>query len=103
MILLKKDKFKNVSRTELRAEVDALLAQAKAAVAKRRPVAKKLPVAAKPKAAPMPKPAKPAAPKPAAPAPKPASRSARLRQHESEVAASKPRDKRLVWRGMSTK
>ena len=30
MILLKKDKFKNVSRAELSAEVDALLARTKA-------------------------------------------------------------------------
>ena len=97
MILLKKDKFKNVSRTELRAEVDALLAQTKAAVAKRGPVAKARAVA-KPIARVAPK----AVAKPVAPKAKPMSRGARLRQAETEVTASKPRDSRCVWRGMKT-
>jgi hypothetical protein len=102
MLLMSQDKFVATSRSKLVADVEALLRPMTAA-AKRRPIAKKLPVAAKPKAAPMPKPAKPEAPKPAAPAPKPKSRGVRLIEAERQVKAARPKDARLVWKNMTTK
>jgi len=101
MILMSSGKARSVSAKKLKAEVDALLSQTKAAMAKRKKPA------AKPKAAPMPKPAKPAAPAPK-PAPKPVakakpmSRGARLRQAEAQVKSAKPRDRRLCWSDMKT-
>jgi hypothetical protein len=94
MILMSSGKPRAVSAKTLKAEVDALLARTKAAVAKRKPKAR---VSV---AKPAPKPALKAVAKPAA-KPKPASRSARLRQAESEVKAAKPRDRRLCWNDMT--
>jgi hypothetical protein len=102
MILMSSGKPRAVSAETLKAEVDALLARTKAAVAKRRPVAK--PRAAKPAARPAA--AKLASKATAAPKPvakqKPKTRGGRLIQAEREVEASKPRDRRLCWRDMST-
>jgi hypothetical protein len=76
---------------EIRADAAALLATVEKLVnaAKKKKAAK---MATKPPAA--------HAPQPVA-APKPKSRGGRLIQMEREVAAAKPRDKRLLWSDMS--
>ena len=100
MILMSSGKPRGVSAKALKAEVDALLAKTASAVKakKAKPTAKAKP-AAKPAAKPVA--AKPIAAKPAAAKPKPMSRAARLHAAESEVKAARPKDARLVWKGMS--
>ncbi|WP_066499605.1 hypothetical protein [Bradyrhizobium macuxiense] len=78
---------------QIAADTKALLVKVEANVAKAK--AKRATKKAKPTVA---KYTPKSAPKPA----KPMSRSARLRRAEAEVKASKPRDKRCVWREMNT-
>jgi hypothetical protein len=96
MILMSSGKARAVSAKALKAEVDALLAKTASAVKakKAKPTAKAKP-AAKASVA-----AKPVAAKPA-PAPKPKTRGGRLIEAEASVKAARPKDARLVWKGMS--
>jgi hypothetical protein len=100
MILMSSGKPRGVSAKALKAEVDALLAKTASAVKakKAKPTAKAKPAtkpAAKASVA-----AKPVAAKPA-PAPKPKTRGGRLIEAEASVKAARPKDARLVWKGMS--
>jgi hypothetical protein len=94
MILMSSGNPRAISAKTLKVEVDALLAKtASAAKAKKaKPTAKP---AAKASIA-----AKPVAAKPA-PAPKPKTRGGRLIEAEASVKAARPKDARLVWKGMS--
>jgi F0F1-type ATP synthase membrane subunit b/b' len=96
MILMSSGKPRAVLAKTLKADVDALLARTKAAVAKLKTKAKAGVAPAKAAA----KPAVKDAPKTVA---KPKTRGGRLIQAEREVQAAKPHDPRCVYRDMSTK
>jgi hypothetical protein len=94
MILMSSGNPRAISAKTLKAEVDALLAKTASAVK-----AKKAKPAAKAKAA-----AKPAAKASVAAKPvaaKPKTRGGRLIEAEASVKAARPKDARLVWKGMS--